>query len=86
MNLRGFVLEGQPREFKGKFKGAEIDVDSLYGRLTEGQRNGDNHGGRKSRFKGNRSDSDRSIRCFAEASRRAPAAPPPPPPPPPEHY
>lgn len=23
MNLRGFVLEGQPREFKSKFKGAE---------------------------------------------------------------
>lgn len=23
MNLRSFVLEGQPREFKSKFKGAE---------------------------------------------------------------
>lgn len=25
MNLRGFVLEGQPREFKSKFKGAEME-------------------------------------------------------------
>ena len=24
MDLRGFVLEGQPREFKSKFKGAEM--------------------------------------------------------------
>lgn len=42
MNLRGFVLEGQPREFKSKFKGAEMEgadkVCLLYTSFYKGKR------------------------------------------------
>lgn len=56
VNLRGFVLEGQPREFKSKFKGAEKEgadkVCLLYTsfykrkRKTEGERKGEELRGR----------------------------------------